>query len=133
MPLAVSSTMLGVFVVLPLGLPLLGVSQIDSLALAILCVGALADSFITKASFSMRGSEVNPLYALTRGILGQDGFVIAIAVIKMGVGLALLALVPDTYVLLLVALYSLSGVLFNSLGMALAGLNRVDPPPERRE
>lgn len=117
---AMTLSMLSVFVALPLGLPLLGVSPINSLAVAILALGALADAYTTKFGFRVGGTEMNPLYKLTGGHLGQNRFLVLVSSIKMSMGLALLAVLPNPYLLLLIALYSMSGVLFNSVGLAFS-------------
>ena len=114
-------SMLTVFVGLPLGLPEVGVSPINSLAIAILALGSFADSFMTKHGFKVGGSELNPLYKATKGFLSQNQFLVLLGSIKMGAGLAILAFLPNPYVLLMIALYSMSGVLFNSVGLAFYG------------
>ncbi len=115
---ALTASMLSVFVVVPLGLPIIGVSPLNSIALAILILGSFADAFTTKYGFRFGGTELNPFYKLAKNHLNQSRFLIVTAAIKIGLGSALLILLPNPYVLFLIALYSLSGVLFNSIGLA---------------
>lgn len=119
--LALALSMLSVFVVLPLGLPIVSVTPLNSMAIAILAIGSLADSLMTKHAFRAGGNELNPLYRLTANRLSQNQFLVALALIKMGLGLAMLVILPNPYLLFLIALYSLSGVLFNSVGLAFSG------------
>lgn len=115
--IGLSATMLSAFVALPLGLPLLGIDKIVSLAFAILLVGVLADSFTTKYVLRIGGKEINPLAKHFTKFLSQNQFIMFIAMVKMAGGLALFAFLPNLYLLMLIALYSLSGVLFNTLGL----------------
>jgi hypothetical protein len=112
--------MLIVFVVLPLGLPMFGISPLNSIAVAVLTAGTFADAFTTRYGFRFGGSELNPIFKLTRNHLGQDGFLAFMATTKVSLGLALLIFLPYPYLLFLLALISLSGVLFNSIGLAFS-------------
>ena len=131
--LILTATMLSVFVGIPFGLPAIGLSQVVSLAIAILAVGILADSFMTRYGLRVGGREANPFYHATKRLFTPDEYVVAIALIKLGVGLVLLVVLPNPYLLLLIALYSLSGVLFNSIGLAVSRPVAVDSPTYRRE
>ena len=106
------------FIVLPLGLPTIGVSQLDSLAVAILGAGITANAFLTKYGFTIGRYEKSPIYGYARRFLAPNLFIIVAAAIETAVGLILFAIVSDQYIVLLIALYALSGVIFHSIELA---------------
>ena len=108
-----------IFIVLPLGLPVTGVGQLDSLAIAILAAGILTNAFLTKYRFNTGRYENDPVYGYTRRFLTPNRFIIVAAVIETCVGLSLFAILSDEYVVLLIALYALSGIIFHSIDLAL--------------
>jgi len=117
--LALILSMAVTFIVLPLGLPVIGVGQLDSLAIAILAAGILANAFLTKYRFNTGRYENDLVYGYTRRFLTPNRFVIVAAVIETCVGLGLFAILSDQYVVLLIALYALSGVIFYSVDLAM--------------
>jgi len=108
-----------IFIILPLGLPAIGVSQLDSLAVAILAAGILGSSFLAKYSFNIGRYEENPVYGYTRRFLNPNRFIIVAAAIEAVVGLTLFAFISDQYVVLLIALYAFSGVIFHSIDLVV--------------
>lgn len=116
--LALVLSMVVVFILLPLGLPAVGVSQLDSLAIAILGAGILANTFLTKHGFNIHGYENNLVYSYARKFLTPNRFIIVAGAIEAVIGLALFAIISDQYIVLLIALYALSGVILHSVDLA---------------
>jgi len=110
--------MVVIFIILPLGLPIIGVSQLDSLAIAILGTGILTNSYLTKLGFNVGRYQENPIYGYTRKFLTPERFILVAAVVEAAVGLALFVVVSDSYIVLLIALYALCGVIFQSIELA---------------
>ena len=108
-----------VFVALPYELYVMGFSLINDFALTVLAAGVLTDIFTTKAGFNRGFGDYNIIYNATKKKVKNDSFLVGVAVFAAIRGFLIYYFWHNEFILLLVAVISLVGPLWNSVMLSI--------------
>jgi len=108
-----------VFVALPYELYVLGFSLVNDFALTVFAAGLLTDIFTTKAGFNRGYGDYNVFYNATKKRIRNNSFLIGVAIFGAVRAYLIYFFWQDTFILLLVAMISLIGPLWNSVVLSV--------------
>lgn len=106
-----------IFVLLPFGLPLLGVSRLTSFAFSLYVLGVLLDGLTTKVGLALGLKEASLLYPIVRRYLSENLELILSRIAGIGWGVVLLVFFPDPTLILLFASLMFVPVLMNAISL----------------
>lgn len=104
-----------VFVALPYELYVLGISLWNDFALTVFAAGLLTDVFTTKAGFNRGYADYNVFYNAAKRKVRNNSFLVGVAIFGAVRGFLMFYFWHDTFILMLVAMISLIGPLWNSV------------------
>jgi hypothetical protein len=108
-----------VFVALPYELYVMGISILNDFALTVFAAGLLTDVFTTKAGLNRGYGDYNVFYNATKKKVKTNSFLIGITIFGAIRAYLMFYFWHDTLILLLVAMISLIGPLWNSVVLSV--------------
>ena len=126
-----------VFVVFPYELYVLGLSLVDIFALTVFGAGLLTDIFTTKAGFNRGYDDYNVFYSATKNKVRNNTFLIGIGIFGAIRAFLIYYFWGNAFILILVALMSLIGPLWNSVILSvpddgITSRRRMAPLPQEK-
>ena len=104
-----------VFIAFPYELFVLGLSLVNIFALTVFAAGLLTDIFTTKAGFNRGYDDYNPFYTATKNKVRNNTFLIGIGIFGAIRAYLIYYFWEDSLILIIVAMMSLIGPLWNSV------------------
>lgn len=118
-----------VFLIIPFGLNLVGISLITSLAFTMLVIALMMDALLTRAGMKRKGTETNPFYSKIKKRMTNDQFLISSTAIGIALGISLLIFLRNPLIILMFAMLLFVGPFITSLTFSEIG--RLQTPVRR--